>query len=234
MEAGSRVILTNTFGGSRLQLGSHGLAGETVAINRAGAEISVRAAAGRALVFASMGPTGRMLATEETTEAELADVFAEQAGALAAAGADGIVVETMADLEEARIAVVAAKATGLPVVVSFVFDSGAALDRTMMGATPEQAAAVAAEAGADVVGANCGRGIEGFLPLCVRLRAATTLPVWIKANAGMPEMVGGRAVYRTSPESFALTAREIVAAGATFIGGCCGTSPAFIAALAGR
>jgi 5-methyltetrahydrofolate--homocysteine methyltransferase len=234
VEAGSRVILTNTFGASRLQLGSHGLAGETVAINRAGAEISRRAAAGRALVFASIGPTGKMLATEETTEVELADVFAEQAGALAAAGADGLVVETMADLDEARIAVAAAKATGLPVVASFVFDSGAQLDRTMMGATPEQAVAAAVEAGADVVGANCGRGIEGFLLLCRRLRAATALPIWIKANAGMPEMEQGRTVYRALPEAFAAKAREIVAEGATFIGGCCGTSPAFIAALLRR
>jgi methionine synthase I (cobalamin-dependent) len=231
VEAGSRVILTNTFGGSRLQLANHGLADRTVAINRAGVEISLRAAAGRALVFASVGPTGKMLATEETTEEELRRVYEEQADALAQAGADGLVLETFADLDEARIAIVAAKRTSLPVVASFVFDTGANRDRTMMGATPEQAAELAASAGADVVGANCGRGIGGFVAICGRLRAATTLPVWIKANAGLPEMVNGRAVYATKEAFFAEKAAEVVAEGATFIGGCCGTSPAFIAAV---
>jgi len=230
--AGSQIILTNTFGASRLQLANHGLADQVAAINRAGVEISRRAAAGRALVFASIGPTGKMLVTEETTEDELRAVFEEQAAALAGAGADALLLETFADLDEARIGIIAAKKTGLPVVASFVFDSGPNLDRTMMGSTPEQAVAVAVEAGADAVGSNCGRGIEGFLQICQRLHAASPLPVWIKANAGLPEMVDGATVYRTAPDFFAAKAREVVAAGATFIGGCCGTSPAFIAAVA--
>ena len=232
VEAGSQVILTNTFGASRLQLVGHGLAEQTGAINRAGVEISRRAAAGRARVFASIGPTGKMLVNEETTEAELRAVFEEQTAALAEGGADALLLETFADPEEAGIAIAAAKRTGLPVVASFVFDSGANRDRTMMGATPEQVAALAAEAGADAVGANCGRGIEGFVAICVRLRAATTLPVWIKANAGLPEMIDGKAVYKTKEAFFADKAAEVVAAGASFIGGCCGTSPAFVAALA--
>ncbi len=234
VEAGSAVILTNTFGASRLQLNSHGFAGQTVAINRAGVEISRRAAAGRALVFASIGPTGKMLATEETTEDELRAVFEEQTTALAQAGADALLLETFADLDEARVAIAAAKRTGLPVVASFVFDSGANRDRTMMGATPEQAAEVAAAAGADVVGANCGRGIEGFIPICQRLRIATTLPIWIKANAGLPEIVDGKTVYRTKEAFFADKAEELIAIGAMFIGGCCGTSPSFIAAVANK
>jgi hypothetical protein len=232
VEAGSQVILTNTFGGSRLQLANHGLAEQTVSINRVGVEISVRAAAGRARVFASIGPTGKMLGTEETTEEEERAVFEEQTAALAQGGADALLLETFADLEEARIAIAAAKRTGLPVVASFVFDAGANRDRTMMGATPEQVAALAEECGADAVGANCGRGIEGFVAICQRLHAATTLPVWIKANAGLPEMIDGKAVYKTKEAFFADKAAEVVAAGATFIGGCCGTSPAFIAAVA--
>jgi len=230
VEAGSQVILTNTFRANRLALARHGLAEKTVEINRAGAEIS-RRAAGTACVFASIGPSGRMLMTGETTEEELAEVFAEQARALAEGGADGIVVETMSDLTEARIAVRAARATGLPVVASMVFDSGRNRDRTMMGVTAEQAARGLSEAGADVVGANCGQGVAGYVEICRRLRAATDRPVWIKANAGMPELVGGVPVYRTTPEEYAAWVPALVEAGASFIGGCCGTNPEFIRAI---
>jgi methionine synthase I (cobalamin-dependent) len=129
------------------------------------------------------------------------------------------------------IALEAAKATGLPVVVSMTYDSGKDKDRTMMGVTPEQAVARLEAAGADVIGANCGQGIEGYVPVAARLRKATTLPVWIKANAGLPELVDGHAVYRTSAEQFASFGPAVVSAGATFIGGCCGSSPDFIRAL---
>ncbi len=231
VEAGSQVILTNTFGANRLRLADHGLADQAAAINRKGVEISRQAAAGRARVFASLGPTGKMLLSGETTAEELRAVFAEQAQALAGAGADAIVVETMADPAEAQEAVRAAHATGLPVIACMVFDSGKNKDRTMMGTTPEQAAAVLLGAGADMVGANCGQGIEGFIPICQRLHAAARMPVWIKPNAGLPEWEDGRAVYRATPESFAQHAAALKAAGAGFIGGCCGTSPAFIQAL---
>jgi methionine synthase I (cobalamin-dependent) len=175
-----------------------------------------------------------MLALGETNEAELREVFAEQANALAAEGADALVLETFSDLDEIRPALAAAKATGLPVVVSLVFDSGPVRDRTMMGTTPEQAVAALVEAGADALGANCGRGIEGYIPICRRLRAATDRPLWIKPNAGLPEVVDGRAVYRTSPEQFAARVPDLIAAGATFVGGCCGSTPAFIAAVVRR
>jgi len=232
VEAGSQVILTNTFGATRVRLADHDAGDKTAAINKAGVEISKRAAAGRALVFASVGPTGKMLAMGEITEEELRATFAEQVNALAAAGADAILLETFADLDETRAAISAAKDTGLPVIASLVFDSGAQRDRTMMGATPEEAVAALTEAGVDVIGANCGRGIEGYLAIAKRLRAATTLPVWIKANAGLPEIVAGQTVYPAIPEFFADKAAEVVAAGANFIGGCCGTSPSFIAAIA--
>jgi len=231
VEAGSRVILTNTFRASRLALAGYGLGDQVARINQAGVEISRRAAAGRARVFASMGPTGKLLLTGETTEEELRAVFSEQARALAEGGAEAIVIETMSDLAEARVALAAAKETGLPVVACMVFDSGKNRDRTMMGATPEQVARELTEAGADAVGANCGSGIEAYVPVCRRLRSATHLPLWIKPNAGMPELIEGRTVWRMTPEEFAGQVPALVEAGAAFIGGCCGTSPAFVRAV---
>jgi len=231
VEAGSRVILTNTFGANRLRLASHNLGERVKEINRQGVEISRDAAGGRALVFASIGPTGRLLITGETTESELQAAFEEQATALAEAGANALVVETMADLTEASIAVAAAHKTGLPVVACMVFDSGKEKDRTAMGTTIEQAVKGLLSAGADVLGANCGQGIAGFVAICRRLRAATDQPIWIKANAGLPELVNGRSVYRTTPETFAQSIPELMAAGANFVGGCCGTNPFFIRAV---
>jgi methionine synthase I (cobalamin-dependent) len=231
VESGSRVILTNTFGANRLRLAGHGLAERAAEINRQGVEISRRAAEGRALVFASMGPTGKLLITGETSEVELKEAYDEQATALAEAGANALVVETMADLGEARIAVASAHGTGLPVVACMVFDSGKEKDRTSMGTTVEQAAQALAAAGADVIGANCGQGIAGFVRICKRLHEASSLPVWIKANAGLPELVNGRTVYRTTPEAFAGFLPDLISAGASFVGGCCGTTPFFIRAL---
>jgi len=230
VEAGSQVILSNTFGASSLSLARHGLDAKMVEINRAGAAISKRAAAGKALVFASIGPSGKMLVSGEVTEDELSASFSQQAQALKEGGADALVIETMSDLAEAKIALAAAKSSGLPVVACVVFDSGKNKDRTMMGNTPEQAAAEWTEAGADVVGANCGVGIAAYVPICKRLKANTDKPVWIKANAGLPEVVDGRTTWRTTPEEFASYAPALVEAGASFLGGCCGTRPEFIAA----
>jgi methionine synthase I (cobalamin-dependent) len=231
VEAGSQIILTNTFGANRIRLAGHSLADRVKEVNRQGVEISRRAAEGRALVFASIGPSGKLLITGETNPDELKAAYQEQANALAEAGANGLVVETMADLAEAEIAVSAAHQTGLPVIGCMVFDSGKDKDRTAMGVTVEQAVQGLSAAGADVIGANCGQGIAGFVNICKRLRAATDLPIWIKANAGMPDLVNGRAVYRTVPESFAQFVPELVDAGASFIGGCCGTNPFFIRAV---
>ncbi|NLE39412.1 MAG: hypothetical protein GX621_15430, partial [Pirellulaceae bacterium] len=142
-----------------------------------------------------------------------------------------IVIETMSDPDETRLAVTAAKSTGLPVVACMVFDSGAEHDRTLMGTTPEQAAETLAAAGADVVGSNCGQGIEGFVAICRRMHAAAGLPIWIKANAGLPKMVGDRPTYAQTPEQFAEYVPRLIEAGASFVGGCCGTTPEFIAAV---
>lgn len=229
---GSRIILTNTFRSNRLALARYGLEGRVTEINRAGVEISRRAAGSEALVFASVGPSGRLLLTGETSEEELENAFSEQVRALAEAGADGLVIETMADLNEARIALAAALTTGLPVVVTMVFDSGRNKDRTMMGVTPEQAARELEQAGAHVIGANCGQGVAGYVEICRRLRGATSRPIWIKANAGLPEAVEGRTVYRTSPQEYAAHVPSLIEAGASFIGGCCGTTPEFIRAMA--
>lgn len=231
VQAGSRVILTNTFGANRLMLERHGLSGKAAAINRAGAEISRKAAGDNAVVFGSMGPTGKMFFNGEVSEEDLSAAFEEQATALAEGGVQGIVIETISELDEARIALKAAKKTGLPVVVSLVYDSGQEFDRTMMGTTPEEAANALKESGADVIGANCGMGIEFIMTVTKRLRAATDLPVWIKPNAGMPEVADGKVSYSINPAQFAEHAKDVVMAGANFIGGCCGTSPAFISEL---
>lgn len=231
--AGSQIILTNTFGANRFRLAEADADDKVSEINKAGVALSKKAAGDKALVFASIGPSGKLLLGGDVTEDDLAAGFGEQAEAIAAAKPDGIVVETMQDIQEAVLAIAAAKATGLPVVASMVFDSGKDLDRTMMGATPEQAADALAKAGADVIGANCGQGIAGFVAICKRLNAASHgLPVWIKANAGLPRIENGKTVYATTADDFAAHIPAVLAAGASFIGGCCGTSPAFIAKVA--
>lgn len=231
VDAGSRVILTNTFRSNRVALQNHHHASRLKEMNRAGVEISRSAAAQRAMVFACIGPSGKMLMAEEISEQELADAFGEQAQCLAEAGPDALVIETMSDLTEAGIALNAAKQTGLPVVVCMVFDSGKEQDRTLTGVTPERAAKELTARGADVIGANCGKGIDGFLGVCRRLHAATTLPIWIKSNAGMPRLSGDSIVYDMTPEAFARHLPSLISAGASFIGGCCGTDPMFIRAM---
>jgi len=231
VDAGSQIILTNTFGASRLALEKFKLGDKAVEINRTGVEISKKAAGDHAHVFASMGPTGLMLVTRETTEDELQAAFEEQAAAQALAGADGIIVETMIDVTEARIAAAAAKQTGLPVMVSMVYDSGENKDRTMMGNSPEEVVAVLTGVGIDGIGANCGQGIEAFLPICTRLREASDLPIWMKPNAGLPEIIDDQVVFRTTAGEFSEYIPGLVAAGAGFIGGCCGTDRGFVEAI---
>jgi methionine synthase I (cobalamin-dependent) len=226
VEAGSQVILTNTFRANGIAM-----KGDLDAINRAGVEISKRAAAGRALVFASIGPTGKMLMAGEITPEQASAAFDAQAISLAAAGADAVLVETMSDIEEARLAVAAAKRTGLPVVVSFAFDSGRNKDRTMMGTTPEAIAAAMVDARADAIGANCGTGVEYAAAICRRLRGASDLPIWVKPNAGLPKLNGTSIRYETTAEFFASQFLALRDAGASFIGGCCGSTPDFIRAL---
>lgn len=233
VDAGSRVILTNTFRANPVSLPSE-FAGRTAEINTAGVRISKQAAAGRALVFASMGPTGKMVMAEEISAAEVESAYDIQARALATAGADALLVETQSDPMEAEIILRAAKATGLPVIVSFTFDTGKAHDRTLTGEKPESIAQRMEQAGADAIGANCGAGIDHFVTLCRRMRESCQLPLWMKPNAGLPVVENGKLHYRQSPQEFAAHLPELLAAGASFVGGCCGTSPEFVAALKER
>jgi methionine synthase I (cobalamin-dependent) len=230
VEAGSQVILTNSFRANAIAMRAS-CAADLDAINRAAVKLSKKAAGERALVFASIGPAGKMLVSGEVSAEELTAAFIAQAQSLAAAGADALLIETMSDPEEALLAVRAAKATGLPVIASFAFDSGKNKDRTMMGATPEVVAAAMAEEGADGIGANCGVGVEFAVPICQRLHAACELPIWIKPNAGLPVMEGAAIHYATTAEYFASYFGALRDAGASFVGGCCGSTPEFIRAL---
>ncbi|MDW8292232.1 MAG: homocysteine S-methyltransferase family protein [Anaerolineae bacterium] len=227
VEAGSQILLTNTFGANRLALSHHGLEAQARAINHAGVALSRQAAQGRARVFGSIGPS--RMRWGSVSAAELRAAFAEQATALAEAGAEGLVLETMGDLREALIALEAAQATGLPVVACMSFHKPG--DTACDGTTPEQAARAFTEAGAYAVGANCGSGVAHHVAICRRLRSATTLPIWIKPNAGVPRLQEGCWVYPDSAVEFVAHLPLLIAAGAAFVGGCCGTSAETIAAL---
>jgi len=233
VEAGADIILTNTFGGSPLKLAKVGLGGNLLEINRQGARISKQAAGDQALVFASIGPTGEFMAPLGTIrEADMVKGFAEQARALAEGGADGIVVETMMDLAEAKAALHAAKEnTSLPVAVTMTFNKGPKGYATMMGVRPEKAAAELERAGADIVGANCGAGIDIMIELMKLMHSATSLPIWCKPNAGLPELVDGKTVYCETPGMMASKLKGLVQAGASIVGGCCGTTPDHIRAF---
>lgn len=228
VDAGSRVILTNTFQTNRIALPD----ADVAALAKAGAEISRRAAGSAVRVFGSVGPTNALLMRSDADVGAVRDVFVEVALALAAGGVDAVVVETMSDLHEAVVAIEAVRSVGLPVVASMTFDSGKQRDRTMTGVRPGEAARRLADAGADVVGANCGMGIDVVAPVCEAIATAVDVPVWIKANAGMPELVGRDVVYGLGPDAYRSHVASVVDAGATFIGGCCGTTPAHIAAIA--
>ena len=233
VEAGADIISTNTFGGSGFKLAGAGLADKVELVNRCGVELSVKAAAGKALVFASVGPTGLFL--EPVGDAKVADVtacFAEQIRAIVSAGADGVCIETMTDLAEACAALAAARANcDLPVVVSMTYDKVQTGYATMMGVKPDRAAADLQAAGADIVGANCGAGIEQIIEITRITSQATDLPIWAKPNAGLPELVDGKTVFRQGPAEMAGHFAELVAAGAVIIGGCCGTTPEHIRLL---
>jgi methionine synthase I (cobalamin-dependent) len=231
VDAGSQIILTNTFQASRITLERYGLDDKTREINQRGVQISKSVAKDRALVFASIGSCGKMLITGDTTEAELGEVFGEQATALAEAGADGIVVETMIDVAEAKIAAAAAKQTGLPVVASVVFDAGKNKDMTMMGNSIAEAVETLSGVGVDVIGANCGQGIEAFAPICKRMRQLTDLPIWMKPNAGLPEIVDEQTVFHTTAAEFGAHVPGLLESGANFIGACCGSDETFIAEI---
>jgi 5-methyltetrahydrofolate--homocysteine methyltransferase len=230
VKAGSDIILTNTFGGNRMKLAKRGLGDRVVELNRRGVELSLQGAAGRAFVFASIGPTGEMIEPlGSKTEAEMIECFAEQIVACARGGVDGLCIETMSDLGEALAAYQAArKACKLPVVVSMTYEKGARDYATMMGVRPAVAAKTLDQAGVDMVGANCGNGIANMIEVARLMRSATRKPLWLKANAGMPELIDGKTVFSETPAAMAAQVPALLKAGAGIIGGCCGTTPAHI------
>jgi len=204
VEAGSEIILTNTFGVNRYVLDRQGASDRVGELAEAGVAISRKAAAGRARVFASIGPTGKIVMMQEISHNDFIAAFAETARAIAQAGPDAIVLETFNELEELRLALGAVRENcDLPVVTSMSFTSGPDGTATMMGNSPEDLARMAQEEGVDAVGANCGIGPDTYVQVARRLCAATTLPVWIKPNAGAPQ-VGrdGKTTFPVGPDEF--------------------------------
>ena len=229
--AGSDIIETNSFGGSIFKLSQYGLGDRVSEINQAAAAISREAAGKKKHVAGSVGPTGKMLLTGDVTEKELYDAFREQAVALEKGGADIIIIETMMAIDEASLAVRAAKEnTKCTVIVTMTFTRTPKGEyRTMMGVSPEEMVRSMKEAGAQIIGSNCGNGIEDMTGIVKAIRAADNeIPVIIQANAGLPELIDGKTIFRESPEMMASFVPELIKAGVNIIGGCCGTTPEHI------
>ncbi len=234
IDAGAEMILTCTFGGTRARLARAGLTDRVAEVNRRAVEIAREVAGDRAFVAGDIGPLGELLAPlGKRTYEEAVEIFAEQAAALAEAGVDVLYVETMSALEEVRAAVEACRrvAPDLPLTVTLSFDTKG---RTSMGVRPEQAAQTLLELGVDGLGANCGRSLEMTEEAARKMRAAAPeTPLIVKPNAGMPRMEGGRVVYDATPEQMGEYARRMVdELGARIVGGCCGSTPEHIAAIA--
>jgi 5-methyltetrahydrofolate--homocysteine methyltransferase len=233
-EAGARLLTTNTFGGTRPRLELHGLGDRVAEVNRAAARLARSVADERGLLVAGdLGPTGELLAPLGTlTLDEAQELFAEQLTGLVEGGIDLVLVETLSDLGEADAALAAAQqvAPGLPVAVTMSFDTNT---RTMMGVRPGDAVAHLARAGADAVGANCGRGPDEMAIIAAEMVHARDddLLLVAQSNAGLPQLVGDRFEYDASPSDLAAHAARLAELGIDLIGGCCGSTPAHIAAM---
>ena len=235
--AGADMVESDTFGGSSFKLDHYGLTDRVSEINEAAARLSAEAAAeadGEKWVIASVGPTGQLLVMEEVTEDEMYAAFKDQVIALEKGGADAICIETMSALDEAGLAVKAVKEnTQCEAIATFTFERTVNGDyRTMMGVSPEQAAEEMIEAGADIIGTNCGNGIERMIEIVKAMRTvAPDTPILVHANAGLPKNVDGVDTFPETPEDMARQIGGLVEAGANIIGGCCGTTPAHINAM---
>jgi len=231
VEAGADIILTNSFGGSPLKLDGYGLGERTYELNRRAAEISKQAAEDHTLVMGSIGPTGKMIMMGEEPPQEVLKGFADQARGLADGGADGIVIETMSDPEEARLAIEAVKkVSGIDVACTFTFSKNQdGVYRTMMGTGVASYLEMAMEAGADIIGANCGNGTAGMIEIVREIRTLNQdIPILVHANAGLPVYQDGQTIFPESADEMASQIGELVAAGANIVGGCCGTTPEHI------
>jgi len=235
VEAGADIILTNSFGGSPLKLESYGLGERTYELNRRAAEISKQAAGEEALVMGSIGPTGKVIMMGEEPPQEVLRGFMEQARGLADGGADGIVIETMSDPEEARLAIEAVKkVSGIDVACTFTFSKNQdGIYRTIMGTDVASYLEMVMTAGADIIGANCGNGTAGMIEIVRQIRAIDQdIPILVHANAGLPVYQDGQTIFPETPDEMASQIGELVAAGANIVGGCCGTTPEHIQQIA--
>jgi len=231
LQAGSDIISTNSFGASRIKLSQYGLGESTSEINHAAAAICREAAGNDKHVAGSIGPTGKMLLMGDVTEEELFEAFSEQSIALEKGGADIIIVETMSAADEASLAVKAARAsTSCTVIITMTFSKDMnGSYHTMMGVSPEEMVISMKEAGAHIIGSNCGNGIREMIDIVRNIRSVDKwIPVMIQANAGIPELIDGRTVFRESPEMMASCVPELIKSGVNIIGGCCGTTPSHI------
>jgi 5-methyltetrahydrofolate--homocysteine methyltransferase len=232
-DAGCDYVETNTFGASTIKLSKFGLDSKIDDIVTAGIDLARRAVGDACLVAGSVGPTGGLIEPYgDYSAGQLAEVFGRTAELMERAGVDFFLVETMSDLNEAALAIAAAKdASTRPVVATMTFSKGAKGHRTMMGTSPGDAASGLAQAGADLVGTNCCSGPDEAVEIMTEMRVVTPLAVIAQPNAGLPVLEAGRAVYPETPEAMAEGARKLLACGANIVGGCCGTTPAHMARI---
>ena len=234
LDAGADIIQTNTFGASPLKLSDYGMQDKTEEINRIAVERVRRVVGNKAYVSGSCGPSGKLLKPFGDTEPEdIYKSYERQMKSLINAGVDLICIETMTDLNEASLAIKAAKSISpeIPIMATMTFDETPRGFYTIMGVSIEDAVVGLQKAGADIIGSNCGNGIENMIKIAREFKKLTILPTIIQSNAGIPEMKEGKLFYSETPEFFAEKSKELIDAGVSIIGGCCGTTPEYIRAI---
>jgi 5-methyltetrahydrofolate--homocysteine methyltransferase len=230
VESGADIIETNTFGANRIKLSHYGLRDKVAELNTAAVQIARKACGPTTKVAGSVSSTGKFIKPLGEMDFDTAyDVYLEQITALAKAGVDFIIIETMIDIQEMRAALLAAKAaTKRPVICQLSYGADG---RTLTGTDPKTAAIILEAMGASIIGANCSLGPAQMLPIIEELASSTTLPISVQPNAGMPELIDGKTVFPMTPEEMGTWAEKLIAVGATYVGGCCGTTPSHIKSI---